>query len=82
MEESTTAADGLGGGDRLVTTADKSAATLGATAGATGSSEADAGVTDDVPKSRAEKPVVLEEQASLPEASEGVVGHVVRQPRP
>ena len=42
----------------------------------------DASVADVVPKSRAEKPEVLEEQAALPEALEGVVGHAVWQPSP
>ena len=45
-EESTTAAKGLGGRERLVTTVDELAATLGAMVGVVVSSEADAGVVD------------------------------------
>ena len=81
-EESTAAADGLGGGERLVPTVDKSAAMPGAMAGATGFSKVDAGVVDAVPESGAEKPVVLEEQAALLETLEGVVGHAVWQLSP
>ena len=61
MEESTAAMDGLGGGEWLATSADESAATLGAMVGATGSSKADAGVVATMPESRVEKPVVPEE---------------------
>ena len=82
MEESTAAADGLGDGERFVPMADEPAAVPGVIAGAVGSSEADAGVADVASKSRAEKPVVPEEQTALPEASEGVVGHAVRPPSP
>ena len=61
---------------------DESAAMLGATARAAGLSEAEAGVADTMPKSRAERPMVLEEQAALPKMLEGVVGHAVRPPSP
>ena len=81
-EESTAAADGLGGRERLAPTADESAAVLGATVGAAGSLEADAGVADAVPESGAEKPVVPKEPSTLPKASEGVVGHAVRPRSP
>ena len=57
--------------------ADESAAMPGATAGAARASEAVTGVDDAAPKSEAEKPMVPEEPTTLPEASEGVVGHVV-----
>ena len=46
------------------------------------SSGVEAGATDAAPESRAEKPVVPEEQTALPEASEGVVGHAVRPSSP
>ena len=81
-EESTAAADGLGGGERLAPTADESAVVLGATVGAAGSLEADAGVADAASESGVEKPVVPEEQAAFPETSEGMVGHVVRSLSP
>jgi len=42
--------------------------------------EAEAGVTNATSESGAEKSVVLEEQTTLPEVSEGVVGHAVRPP--
>ena len=64
---STTAADELGGGERLATTMDGSAAANEEMAVATGSSEAEAGVTDATPESTTGKPVVLEEQMALPE---------------
>ena len=50
--------------------------------GAAGPSEAEAGVADATPESRAEKPVVLEEQTMLSKASKGVVEHVVQPPSP
>ena len=53
-----------------------------ATAVVAGSSKVDAGVADAVPESGAEKPVVPEEQATLPETSKGVVGRAVRPPSP
>ncbi|XP_066392294.1 uncharacterized protein [Miscanthus floridulus] len=55
----------------------ESAAVPGATTGATGSLEADAGVTDTALESRVEKPEVLEEQMALPEALEGMRGNEV-----
>ena len=61
MEESTAAMDGLGGGEWLATSADESVVMPGAMVGAAGSSEADARVAAAMSKSRAEKPVVLEE---------------------
>jgi len=61
VEESATTPGGVEGGEQLATTANESAAMLGATAGAIGSSEAEARVADTAPKSGAEKPMVLEE---------------------
>ena len=58
------------------------AVVLGAMVGAARSSDADAGVADAAPESGAEKPVVPEEQTTLPEALEGVVGHAVRPSSP
>jgi len=78
----TTTADGLGSREWLAMTADESTATPGATAGAAGSLEVDAGVADAVPEPVAEKPVVLEEQVALPKMSEGMVGHAVWPPSP
>ena len=66
VEESTAVTDGLGGGERLATSVDKLAVTPGVTVGAAGSSEAEAGVADAVPESAANKPVMPEEQMSLP----------------
>ena len=77
MEESIAVADGLGSRERLAPTADESAAMPGATAGATGSLKVDARVDDSTLESGVEEPVVPEEQRSLPETSEGVVGHAV-----
>jgi hypothetical protein len=51
---------------------------LGATTGATESSKAGARAANVTLESRVGRPVVPEEQATLPEMSEGVVGHVVR----
>ena len=45
-EESTTAADGVGGGERLVTTAADATETTGATTGATEPSEVGVGAAD------------------------------------
>ena len=76
-EDSTTAADELGGNKRLASTADGLATVPRATAEAARSSGADAGVADAAPEARAKKPIVLEEQTMFPEASTGVVGHAV-----
>ena len=78
MEESTTTANELGDGERLASMADEPAVVLGETAGAAGPSEAEARVADATLETRAEKPVVPEGQTALPEASEGMVRHVVR----
>ena len=66
----------------MASTVDEPTVVPGATAGAVGSSEADAGVADVASKSRAEKPVVPEEQTTLHEASKGVVRHAVRPQSP
>ena len=81
-KESTTAADELGGVERLASTADEPAAVPEATAGATGSLEADAGVVDAALESGADKPVEPKEQVALPEMSKGVVGCAMQPPRP
>ena len=62
--------------------ANGSATVPGAMAEATGSSGAEAGVTDATPESVAEKPAVPKEQTSLPEASKGVVRLAVQPPGP
>ena len=82
VEESTAAADELGGRERLASTADEPVVVPGATARATGSLEVEAGVADTMSESRAEKPVVPEEQTALPEASKGMVGQAVRPSSP
>ena len=61
VEESTAAADVLGGGEWLSPTADGSTAMPGATEETTGSSEADAGVADAAPESGVGKSVGAEE---------------------
>ena len=83
MKESTAAADELDDDERLAPTVGESATTVPeAMVGAAKSLEADAGVADAVPELRVEKPVEPEEQAALPETSEGVVGHAVRPQSP
>jgi len=82
VEESTAAADVLGGGERLAPSADGSAVMPREMAEAVGSSEADAGVADATLESSVGKPVGPEEQAALPETSKGVVGRTVRPPSP
>ena len=81
-EDSTTAADGVGGEERLATTAGDSMEIPGATARATESLEAGAGATDIVLDSRAQGPVALEEQAVRPEMPQGMVGFSVRLSSP
>ena len=66
----------------MVMMANESAATPGATARATGSSEAEARAADVVPESKVERPMVPEEPAALPKTSEGMVGCSVRPPSP
>ena len=67
VEDSTTAADGVGGAERSATTMVDSMETPGATARATESSKAEAGAVGAVPKSGAQRPATLEEQAAHPE---------------
>ena len=74
MEESTAATGILGGSERLV---DGSAMVIGATTETTESSGAEAGAADATSVFRTEGSAVLEEQAPLPKASEGVVGHAI-----
>ena len=66
----------------MALTMDESTVMPGATAGAAGSSEADARVVDATPKSGVEKLVVPEDQATFLETSKGVVGHAMRPPSP
>ena len=61
----------------MAPTVDEPATVLEATVGAAGPSEVEAGVADAAQESRAEKPVVPKEQTTLPEASDGVVRHVM-----
>ena len=77
MEESTATANELGGRERLVSMADEPVVVPEATMEAARPSEAEARVADATPETRAEKPMVLEEQTMLLEALEGVVGHAV-----
>ncbi|XP_066323408.1 uncharacterized protein [Miscanthus floridulus] len=56
---------------------DKPVAVPGPTAGAVGSSEAEARAIDATLESRAEKPVVLEEQTTLAKSLKGMVRHTV-----
>ena len=81
-EESTAATDILSGGEKLASMTDGSMSVPGATAEAAGSSGAEAGVADAALESKAEKPMVPEEQTTLPEVSEGVVGHAMQPPSP
>ena len=64
IEESTTAADRLGGGEQLAPTADRPTTMPVATAEAVGSSAANAEDADVVPESGAVKPVAPEEQTT------------------
>ena len=73
MKESTTAADGVGGGERLATMVGESMETPGATAGATESSKVRAGATDVMSEYRAQRPAASEEQAVHPEMPQGKV---------
>ena len=77
VEESTTAADGLGGGERLALMADGSATEPEVTTETTGSSGAEARAADAAPAFRAKDPMVPTEQMALPKASEGMVGHAI-----
>ena len=63
-KESTNAADGIGGGERLATTTADAMEMPGATARAAESSEAGAGATGAVPEPKAQRPAALEEQAA------------------
>jgi len=78
VEESTAAADGLGGGERLVSMADGSATVPGATTEAAGSSGAEARVADAALEAGAEKSTMPKEHTALPKASKGVVRHAVQ----
>ena len=62
----------------MAPTADGSAVMPGATAENAGSSAANVGDAGAMPESRVVRPVVLEEQTAPPEASQGVVEHIVQ----
>ena len=82
MEESTTAANGVGGRERLTMAVADATEMLGETAGATKSSKARAGATNVAPESRVGRPVVPKEHVALPEMLKGMVGRVVRPSSP
>ena len=76
-EDSTTAADGVGGGERSATMTGDLIETLGATARAAESSKVEARAAGAVPKSVAQGPAASEEQVAHREMLQGVVGHSV-----
>ena len=76
-ERSTAASGGLGEDERVALTTDGSVAVPEATARAAGSSGAEAGATDVTPVFETEGPAVPKEQAALPKAMKGVVGHSI-----
>ena len=80
MEDSTTTADGVGGGERSATTMGDSKEMLGATTTAAESSKVEARAAGAAPKSGAQGPVASEEQAAHPEMPQGMVGCSVRSP--
>ena len=82
VKDSTTTADGVGGGERLATTVDDSTEMPGATARAAKSLEAGAGAIDVVPESGEQMPASSEEQTARPEMPQGAVGRSVRPPSP
>ena len=81
-EESTAAAIGVGGGERLATTVVDATEMPRTTARAAKSSEAIAGAADVMPKSETHRLAASEEQAACPEMSQGVVGRSVWPPSP
>ena len=80
VKDSTTAADGVGGGERSATTMGDSTKTPGATARATESLKAEARATEAMPESGAQGPTASEEQATHPEMPQGVVDRFMRPP--
>ena len=82
MEESTTIADGVRGGERLATTANDSTEMPGAMARAPESSEVGAGAANVMLESRTQRPVASEERTTCPEMLWGMVGHFVLPPSP
>ena len=66
-EHSTTAVDGVGGGERLAMTASDLIETPGATARAAESLRAEVGATDVMSESRVDRPAASEEEAACPE---------------
>ena len=81
-EEMTTTTGGAKGGEQQTTMAGEPMETLGVMARAAKPLETEMGAAKATPKSRAKRPVVLDEQAALPESLEGVVRHAVRSPSP
>jgi len=82
MEESTTAADGDGDGERLLTTVGDSVETPVAMVGAIESSEVGAGAIDVLLESRAQRPAASKEQAACLEMPRGMVDCFVWPLRP
>ena len=74
-KETNTAADVLGGGERLAPMVDRSTAMPEVAAKTARTSGAEAGVADATLEFGAKKPVVPEEQTARPEALKGVVEH-------
>ena len=79
-EVSSAPSAGLGDNERSASTEDGSVAAPKAAMGTARSSRAEAGVPDVTPESGVQKPLVPEEQTTLPGASEGMVGHAIRPP--
>jgi len=78
MEESTAAGGGLGGGERLAPTVDRSAAMPGAMVENAGSSAVNAGDAGAAPETGAARPVQPKEPTAFLETLEGMVGRIVR----
>ena len=76
--EPITAVGGLGGGEQLPSTTNKSATVPSATGGATASSRVETIATSIASKSGAENLAVPKEQTLLPEALESMVGPAIR----
>ena len=77
-KESTVAASGLGGGERLTSTVDGSAMVLEVMTETIESSGVEAGATDAAPVFGAEGPMVPVEQTTLPKVSDSMVGHAIQ----
>ena len=77
VEDSTTAADGVGGGERLTTMTGDLTEMPGEVARAAESSKAEAKAARAMLESGAQRLAALEEQAARPKIPQGVVGHSV-----